>query len=136
MSKAKEYTKHTEQDAALKQEDDDVSSAMTTPGQGLTLIGKIAVFLGFPMTVGFIGLYISFLETVKDPTQELSIDQDFIMPFLLALAMVTVIGLQTNGYSQKKIKPLVPWPKVKRVKRIVRKKKSEMEETTENKKDK
>ena len=88
------------------------------PPKGLSTIGKFAVFLGFPITMGMLGLYMSYLETLRRPEKELSLDQDFVMPFLLALAMAVVIGIQTSNFTTSKVQPLVAWPKVKRVKRI------------------
>lgn len=117
-----QYAEHTQKDAALATDETSDSAAAA---KGLTLPGKIALFLGFPLLVGILGLYFAFLETRKKPERELSLDQDFIMPFLLALAMVTVIGLQTQGYTSRKLKPIVAWPKVKRVKKVVYKKKGD-----------
>jgi hypothetical protein len=90
---------------------------------GMTIFGKLLIFLGFPTIVGILGLYMSYLGSLNNPDKKLSFDQDFVMPFLLALAMATVIGMQTGGYKQKEITPIVPWPKVKRVQKIVHKKK-------------
>lgn len=59
----------------------------------------------------------------------MDLDQDFVVPFLLAVAMVVVIFIQTNGFSAKEMKPIVKWPKVKRVKKYV--KKGEEEDKTE-----
>jgi hypothetical protein len=91
--------------------------------KGMSFTGKLLIFLGFPTFVGILGLYMSYLGSMNDKDKKLSFDQDFVMPFLLALAMATVIGLQTGGYRQKEITPIVPWPKVKRTQKIVRKKK-------------
>ena len=94
------------------------TAATNEPPKGLSTVGKLAVFFGFPVTMGMLGLYLSYLETLRRPEKELSLDQDFVMPFLLALAMVVVIGIQTAGYTTSKVQPLVAWPKVKRVKRV------------------
>jgi len=93
--------------------------------KGLTFIGKLGLFIGFPTCVGVLGLYMSYLETFRTEGHKLSIDRDFVMPFLLSLAMTVVIGLQTSGYKENKVKPLVPWPKVKRVKKVVKAKKED-----------
>lgn len=91
-------------------------------GEGLTFLGRVGLFLLFPLVTGIVGMYFAFLQQKKDPSRELSFDQDFVMPFLLSLAMVIVIGFQTNGFRSRKVKPLVQWPKVKRVKKIVHRK--------------
>jgi len=85
----------------------------------MTFLGKILVYIGFPLFVGIFGLYLAYLEQIKDSTRKLSFDQDFMLPFMLATAMVIVVGVQTNGFTTRQIKPLVQWPTVKRVKKIV-----------------
>ena len=89
------------------------------PVQSMTFLGKILVYIGFPLFVGIFGLYLAYLEQIKDSTRKLSFDQDFMLPFMLATAMVIVVGVQTNGFTTRQIKPLVQWPTVKRVKKIV-----------------
>lgn len=108
------YADHAEQDAALKSPQEKENK-----GPGLTTVGQVGLFILFPLTVGVAGLYVGYLSTLKDKDRKLSIDQDFVMPFLLALTMVIVVSIQTDGFRQKKVKPLVPWPKVKRVKKVV-----------------
>jgi hypothetical protein len=101
------------------------AAAVVVPAskKGLTLLGKFGIFFGFPLSMGMVGLYLAFLETHKVKGRELSFDQDFVVPFLLALAMAIVIGFQTGGYSSSEVTPLIPWPKVKRVKKVVYKNK-------------
>ena len=112
-----EYASHK------KEQESEESGTQDAPGRkGPSFVGKFVIFLGFPLFIGFLGLYFSYLETGKNPDKEISLDRDFILPFLLALAMVVVIGIQTSGYSTE-MKPLVAWPKVRRVKKVVRKKK-------------
>jgi hypothetical protein len=117
---------HTKADAAL-QKPDEVDTAVAAPAskskKGLTLMGKFGIFFGFPLSMGMVGLYMAWLETRKDTKRELSFDQDFVVPFLLALAMAVVIGFQTGGYANSEVTPLIPWPKVKRVKKIIYKNK-------------
>lgn len=81
------------------------------------------VFVVFPLTAGTVGLYMGYLETVRDANKKISFDQDFIMPFLLALAMAVVLFIQTGGFSSNEVKPVVAWPKAKRVRKVIRKKK-------------
>jgi hypothetical protein len=117
---------HAEADVAL-QKADETAAAAPAPApaskKGLTFLGKLGIFFGFPLSMGMVGLYLAFLETRKDKDRELSFDQDFVVPFLLALAMAVVIGFQTRGYSSSEVTPLIPWPKVKRVKKIIYKNK-------------
>jgi len=115
------FARHTQEDTAITQQADDDTENNTTPG--LTWLGRLAIFLVFPLLVGLLGLYMAFLETKKSPDRHLSFDQDFVLPFLLALAMAIVVGFQTGGFTSRKVKPLIAWPKVKRVKKIVHKRK-------------
>ena len=115
------YSGHAQQDAVLAQGRLSSDGAATNQ-RGLTLLGKVAIFLAFPLCMGLLGLYMAFLKTRRNPAKQLSIDQDFIMPFLLAMAMAVVVGFQTGGFKRNEVKPLVPWPKVRRVKKVVHKK--------------
>jgi hypothetical protein len=117
---------HVQADPALqKPEETDTAAAAAAAAnkKGLTFMGKLGIFFGFPLTAGMAGLYLAFLETKKEKDRELSFDQDFVVPFLLALAMAIIIGIQTGGYTATTITPLIPWPKVKRVKKIIYKNK-------------
>jgi hypothetical protein len=125
-SEKETLAQHAQADAAFQKPDetDDTASASASASKkGLTFLGKLGIFFGFPLLMGFTGLYLAYLETHKQKDRELSFDQDFVVPFLLALAMATVIGFQTGGYTSTTVTPLVPWPKVKRVKKIIYKNK-------------
>ena len=126
-SGASAFVKHAQEDEALKEENRDAVDVGPTRSQGLTWSGRIMVFIVFPLTAGTIGLYIGYLDSLKKPDKKISFDQDFVMPFLLALAMAVVLFFQTGGFTSNKVKPLVEWPKVRRVKKIIKKKKGEAE---------
>jgi hypothetical protein len=81
------------------------------------LLGRIGIFIVFPVCVGTLGVLASVISN-KTP----NIERDFVTPFLLALAFVIIIGFQTSGFRQTNAQPLVQWPKVKRVKKIVHRK--------------
>jgi hypothetical protein len=116
--------KHAKADAALQETDETTDTAVISKKKGLTFLGKLGIFFGFPLTAGFVGMYCAFLQKMKKGQgKELNFDQDFIVPFLLGLAMVVVIGFQTGGFTAKEFEPLVAWPKVKRVKKIIYKNK-------------
>lgn len=83
------------------------------------MFGRFLLFVGFPIAVGVLALYFSYLQTFKNADHEISLDQDFILPCFLGLAFIVVIGFQTGGFREKKLRPLVKWPKVRRVKKIV-----------------
>jgi hypothetical protein len=124
-SEKETLAQHAEADAAFQKVDETDTEAATASKskKGLTFLGKLGIFFGFPLSMGMVGLYMAFLETRKDKNRELSFDQDFVVPFLLALAMAVVIGFQTGGYANSEVTPLIPWPKVKRVKKIIYKNK-------------
>jgi hypothetical protein len=122
-SEKETLAQHAKADAALQKADEADTTAASKSKKGLTFLGKLGIFFGFPLSMGMVGLYMAFLETRKDKGRELSFDQDFVVPFLLALAMAVVIGFQTGGYTNSEVTPLIPWPKVKRVKKIIYKNK-------------
>ena len=140
-SSSTDFAKHAQQDKAIRQPDPSGDDNITTKAGGLSLSGRIMAFVVFPVTVGTFGLYIGYLESVRKPEKTFSFDQDFVMPCLLALAMACVLFFQTGGLSTNEVKPLVAWPKVRRVKKIIKKSKaSKLEEeqadtTSNNKKD-
>lgn len=134
------FAKHAEQDDALRQSDGHGGSASSdASSSSMTVHGRFMVFLIFPVTCGVIGLYLGHLESTRKPERKISFDQDFVMPFLLALAMAVVLFFQTGGFTSDKVKPIVAWPKVRRVKKVVRKTKAQAEADKEdyasNKKD-
>lgn len=52
-----------------------------------------------------------------------SFDRDFVTPFLLTMALVIVLGFQTNGFSNESNnarKGAFVWPKTRKVQRIRR----------------
>ena len=133
------FAKHAEQDDALRQDDKDGGATGSDASSSMTMYGRFMVFLIFPVTCGVIGLYLGYLESTRRPERKISFDQDFVMPFLLALAMAVVLFFQTGGFTSNKVKPIVAWPKVRRVKKVIRKTKAQAEadkeDYTSNKKD-
>ena len=111
------FAQHAQQDAALGTAPDDE----TSESHGMSFTGRITVFVVFPMVVGVLGLYIAYLRTISNPEKKIDFDNDFVFPFIVALAFVMVVGFQTKGFTQSKVTPLVQWPKVRRKKRIIRK---------------
>lgn len=114
------FQEHAQEDVALARNDDTQREASSS-GPGLTVFGKIAVFLGFPLVIGVLGLYLAYLERLNKP-KELSFERDFVTPFLLAFAMAVVVSIQTNGFRERKARGIVRWPQVKRVKKVIHKK--------------
>lgn len=112
------------------------ASPSSTDNNGISWTGRLLVFLVVPSLGGFLGIYFSYLKKLKEPSHEISVDQDLIMPFLLSLAMVIIVWVQTSGFQRREPKPLVSWPKVKRVKKIVKRKKERDNDSVERMKDK
>lgn len=110
------FSQHQQQDAALQ-----TSSPQQQPqDEGISLLAKLLLFLGVPLFTGTAGLYIGYIRTLQDKQPKIQFDVDFVLPFLLALALVIIISFQTRGFSTK-VTPLVQWPKVKRKRKIIRK---------------
>ena len=126
------FAQHAKEDTALADPTINSNEDESNKSSGLSIFGRIFIFIIFPLTSGVIGLYLAHLESLRKPERTISFDTDFVMPFLLALALSIVIGFQTGGFSSNKVKPLISWPKVRRVKKIIRKKKGEAAEDRED----
>lgn len=110
------FANHTREDSAFIPSQDLIENE----GGRTTLLGKLVIFLFFPTIVGFLALYVGYLETSQEgSTRQLSFDQDFALPFALALALCLVVGFQTGGFATNKPRPLISWPKVRRRKKVV-----------------
>ena len=72
------------------------------------------------------GLGVSYLKTLRsrydkdEKPHEVSFDNDFIMPFLLCLALVVVLGIQTKGFTTRERTGAFQWPKTRVVKKVRR----------------
>lgn len=115
---ASAYDKHVE----------DANEEATKSGPNMSWSGRFVIFVLFPTLVGLGGLYAGYLETLRNDEKELSVDNDFVMPFLLALAFAVVVAFQTRGFSTKKVEPLVKWPKVRKKKVIRKVRKEDLDE--------
>ncbi|CAB9505423.1 expressed unknown protein [Seminavis robusta] len=73
----KTYDKHVQEYPATK----------APSGVQISWMARLAVFIAFPSLVGCLGLYMGYLESRRKPERKLSMEVDFIMPFLLALSM-------------------------------------------------
>lgn len=91
--------------------------ALSDRPKHLTSIGKLAVFLIFPFCVGMFGLFSSYLQQRSEPDRKMRFERDFALPFTMTLLLITILGLQTRGYTTKP-QPLMKWPKVRKEKKI------------------
>ena len=112
------FASHAEADAAFKTKN---SKRVAATKNGTCLLGRVMIFMFFPLLMGCAGLYMGYLESLRSPEKKLSFDHDFVVPFLLALAMSVVVGFQTKGFTKKKVEPIIAWPKVRRVKKVIHK---------------
>ena len=92
-------------------------SAEPARGRHTTFVGRLLLFLIIPSVMGMLGLYIAQLQSKTNPSRKVSFDNDFIMPFLLTVALGVVVMIQTGGFRSK-MKPLLQWPKVRRARKI------------------
>jgi len=119
--------------AALSKEEEQYRSSNNTPPRKkqMSLASRVALFFIFPSFVGSSGVLFSYLQ-IKFPDdsknnnnntpKEINFDRDFIYPFLMALALVVVVAIQTGGFSSYVAAPLVSWPQVVKKVTVVRKK--------------
>lgn len=114
------FTQHAKKDSALREPTD--QDADTQKKGGLTILGRVTVFLGFPTMMGIFSLYLGYMKSkTKGSERKVDFDTDFVFPFLLSLSVVIVVGFQTKGFSTTEKSPLVTWPKVIRKKKIIHK---------------
>jgi hypothetical protein len=118
MSESK-FTKHAQSDPALSSGPSD-SEQVNSKG-GITILGRISVFLIFPSIVGGLSLLVGLLSKHKNAEYQLNLDRDFVFPFFLALSLVLLITFQTKGFSKYKPDALMKWPKVKKQRRVIHK---------------
>mmetsp|Transcript_11890 Transcript_11890/g.21150 ORF Transcript_11890/g.21150 Transcript_11890/m.21150 type:complete len:150 (+) Transcript_11890:273-722(+) len=100
----------------------------TTPAK-MSLLARFLIFLFIPCFTGLSGYGISHLQSLRnssssssgEPQHVVDFDRDFVTPFLLALALVVVVGFQTSGFSNGDArKGAFSWPKARKVQRIRR----------------
>lgn len=82
-------------------------------------IGRLVIFIVFPLLIGCIALLTALAQKQRNPEYEINVDRDFFYPVTLGLALCIIVGFQTRGYATSKPEPLVAWPKVYKRKKIV-----------------
>lgn len=74
----------------------------------MSLTARIIVFLGVPVLFGLFGFALAHIEKIRDPSHEVDITRDFVWPWGLGMALVTVIGFRTGGFRRGIVqKPLI-----------------------------
>lgn len=72
----------------------------TNPYGEMSWTARIIVFLGIPILFGFGGFALSYIQAFKDDLHEVDITRDFVWPWGLGMALVTVIGFRTGGFRR------------------------------------
>lgn len=117
----KTFAMHTAENSSLKASEQ-IPAAVLSCSRTATWFGRMMLFLVFPTIMGFLGLYIGYLETSRDgATRELSLDHDFGLPFALTLSICVVVGFQTRGFTSAEPTSWISWPKIKKRTKIVHK---------------
>lgn len=109
------FAQHREQDATLRNQEEAAAR------QSMSFVARTLTYIGFPLLVGIAGLYVGYIQTLENPKTKVDFDRDFLVPFVLALALVVVISIQTKAFTKKEITPLIQRPTVRRKKKIIRK---------------
>lgn len=96
----------------------------------MTLVARFLIFGVVPTMTGLAGWGISHLQRYQSKLyqeeggelHEVDFDRDFVTPFLLAMALVVVLGFQTNGFAMgagdPRRKGAIVWPKARTVQRV------------------
>ena len=85
------------------------------------LKSRVSLFLILPFAVGSFAFIMSYgKKKLFDESGEVNFDTDFIIPFLLTFVLVSVVMIQTKGFSSE-AKSIVLWPKIIKKKKIMRK---------------
>ena len=123
------FAKHKKSTAA-SQNDNHGSGSESSGTAKMSILARFLIFAFIPSFTGLAGLGISYLQSIMQrrrgdskEVNEVNFDQDFVTPFLLALALVIVLGFQTNGFSMNsgdKRRGAFVWPKARTVKRVRR----------------
>lgn len=61
---------------------------------------RIFLFLGVPIAFGLFGFAIAYVEKIKDKEYEVDVTRDFVWPWALGMAFVTVVGFRTGGFKR------------------------------------
>eukprot|EP00585_Thalassiosira_rotula_P013563 CAMPEP_0196131648 /NCGR_PEP_ID=MMETSP0910-20130528/1561_1 /TAXON_ID=49265 /ORGANISM="Thalassiosira rotula, Strain GSO102" /LENGTH=143 /DNA_ID=CAMNT_0041391131 /DNA_START=124 /DNA_END=555 /DNA_ORIENTATION=+ len=103
----------------------DNNSNNAASGAKMSLVARFLIFIFIPSFTGFTGLGVSYLQQTR-PQEEgvkphvVDFDRDFVTPFLLAMALVVVLGFQTGGFSNgpNNRTAALSWPKTRKVQRV------------------
>ena len=103
------------------------NAAPAARGPSMPWIGRFLIFVFVPSFTGLCGLGVSYLQSRQEPLKgeephAVDFDRDFVTPFLLSMALVIVLGFQTNGFSGcgEQRRGAFVWPKARRVQRVRR----------------
>jgi hypothetical protein len=83
----------------------------------LTTLGKMTIYLFFPLCVGLSGLLAAFFQQQSDPNHRMRIERDFALPFAMSMLLIMIVSFQTSHFTAKP-QPLVKWPKVRKERKV------------------
>ena len=70
------------------------------PWGEMSLTSRVIVFLGIPILFGIFGFAVSYLQAINDDLHDVDVTRDFVWPWGLGMALVTVIGFRTGGFRR------------------------------------
>jgi hypothetical protein len=78
---------------------------------GVNWFGMACLVIVLPTIVGVLGLSTAYWESqYQQDWRQIDFYQDFALPFGLTLLAVCIVGFQTNGFTSRQPKSLIPWP--------------------------
>jgi len=92
--------------------------------KSMGLVARLMLFGAFPCAIGALGLIAGYIRRYSKDEEDrklIEFDDDFVFPFILAIAIVIAVGFQTQGFRSKEVKPLIAWPKLKKRRKIIHK---------------
>lgn len=65
----------------------------------LSWTARAYIFVGVPVLFGWMGLVISYIETLNDELHQIDFKKDFVWPWGFGLLFVIVVGFRTGGFK-------------------------------------
>lgn len=115
----------TQSEAFAKHKAAENDTPKASRGAKMPWVGRFLIFVFVPTFTGITGLGVSYLQALRndqldegEEPHEVDFDRDFVTPFLLAMALVIVLGFQTGGFRTRERKAAFAWPTARTVQRV------------------